>query len=377
MALNRLLIRDLRNLSSVDLHLAPAINLFYGENGSGKTSLLEAIHVLSVGRSFRSHKIKSLINEARPSLTVFGRILAQGAEVPIGVQRYREGQVQSKAGGRALQSVAELASYLPLQVIDAEAFSLLDGSPSVRRQFLDWLVFHVEPSFYPAWRNAQRCLKHRNTLLRRGRIEPAELQPWDQELIQASVTIDSLRKQCFQVFTGALEKLLEQFGIAEGLSIKLFNGWGKEDYSQTLKASFERDCHAGFTHASINRADVRVRLNGVNAAEILSRGQQKLLVCAFKIAQGVAFEQLTQRRCVYLVDDLPAELDKTHSALLVSWLRRLDTQVFITGIEREVLLEAWRDKPLASIKVFHVERGKIIQDDEVSVPDSLPVRPTE
>lgn len=369
MSVNRLLVRDLRNLLAVEIHPASAVNLIYGENGSGKTSLLEAIHLLSVGRSFRSHKIKSLINEARQTLTVFARVQAQGAELPIGVHRERSGLVQFKVAGRPLNSVAELVTYLPLQVIDAEAFSLLGGGPSVRRQFLDWLVFHVEPAFYPAWRNAQRCLKHRNSLLRRGRITPAEIAPWDQELIQSSEVIQGLRKRCFEAFVQEFDKLIDQFVAVDGLSIKLYRGWDKtQDYAAVLKGGFERDLQAGYTHASINRADIRIRINGVNAAEVLSRGQQKLLVCALKIAQGVVFEKLTQRKCVYLVDDLPAELDSRHRALLVTWLERLQTQVFITGVEREALLEPWNDKREKNLKVFHVEHGQITQDD--SVPET-------
>ncbi|HEY7884695.1 MAG TPA: DNA replication and repair protein RecF, partial [Cellvibrionaceae bacterium] len=122
-----------------------------------------------------------------------------------------------------------------------------------------------------------------------------------------------------------------------------------------------------YTHAGVHRADIRIRINNVNAAETLSRGQQKLLVCALKIAQGVVFEKLTQRKCLYLVDDLPAELDGRHRGILVNWLNKLDTQVFITGVEREALLEPWRVLPERPTKVFHVERGRIIQEDKMPV----------
>lgn len=366
MSVNRLIVRDLRNLLSVDIQPATAVNLLYGENGSGKTSLLEAIHLLSMGRSFRSHKVKSLINETRQELTVFGRVLSQGAELPIGVARQKNGLMQLKVGGRSVGSVAELVSYLPLQVIDADSFALLGGGPSVRRQFLDWLVFHVEPGFYPAWRGAQRCLKHRNTLLRRGRISPQDIAPWDQELVQASELIQQLRKRCFEAFARSFEALASDFVAVEGLTLKLYRGWDKsQSYAQVLEAGMDRDLQAGYTHASVNRADIRIKINGVNAAEVLSRGQQKLLVCALKITQGVVFEQLTQRKCIYLVDDLPAELDSRHRDLLARWLEKLQTQVFITGVEREALIEPWQDLPAESLKVFHVERGKITQEDSV------------
>ena len=134
MTLKRLSIQNFRNLQSVDLVPSPQVNLFFGENGSGKTSLLEAIHCLTLGRSFRSHKHKPLIRHEDSAFTVFGRILSQGVEVPLGVHRQRDGQSSFKANGVQVSSIAELASYLPVQVINSDSFQLLEGSPKVRRQ---------------------------------------------------------------------------------------------------------------------------------------------------------------------------------------------------------------------------------------------------
>ena len=110
-----------------------------------------------------------------------------------------------------------------------------------------------------------------------------------------------------------------------------------------------------------HRADLRLTVNGQNAAEILSRGQQKLLVCALKIAQGYVFSRTTGRKTVYLIDDLPAELDSKHRELLARWLGIMDTQVFITGIEQEILLSCWTTKLKTEIKMFHVEQGCVTE----------------
>lgn len=363
MALTRLSVSNLRNLTHVDIQPSPAVNLIYGENGSGKTSLLESINVLALGRSFRSHKIKPLINESAPALTVFGKVMYTGSEIPVGVHRPRIGDSQFKAQGAPVESLAELASYLPLQVINADAFGLLVGSPKLRRQYLDWLVFHVEHEFYTVWRAAQRCLKHRNTILRRGRIDAAELSPWSLELASCTEKIQSLRKGCFDRLVTVLEPLLQEFMGIEGLKLTLYQGWEKgRDYKDVLQESLERDLKQGFTGAGFHRADIKIRIGGQSAADILSRGQQKLLVCALKLAQGQLFEQITTRRCVYLVDDLPAELDEKHRHLLVKWLNLLSTQVFITGVEAEPLINPWVDYD-QKVKVFHVEHGEITSED--------------
>lgn len=371
MTLKRLYIQHLRNLDTVDITPAAQVNLIFGENGSGKTSILEAINVLGVGRSFRSHKHKPLINHQQDSFTVFGKVDAGGAEVPVGINRQANGTAVFKANGSVVSSAAALASYLPLQVINSDTFLLLEGSPKIRRQFIDWLVFHVEPKFFQVWKDAQRCLKHRNSLLRRDRIDRFELASWDQELAQASHQIHDFRQSCIDRFCATFYELVQEFVAVEGIQLTYYCGWDREkDYASVLAEGFERDRKQGFTQAGSHRADLRITVKGYPAADVLSRGQQKLLVCALKIAQGYVFSQITQRRCVYLIDDLPAELDEHYRALLVRWLDAMGTQTFVTGVEQQVLLDAWRQLPATEIKMFHVEQGRV---KAVSTGDSATV----
>ena len=363
MTLKRLLIQNLRNLEGVDLAPSLHVNLIYGENGSGKTSILEAINLLALGRSFRSHKHKPLINHQQQSFTVFGRVHTDdGSEVPIGISRHLDGDSSFKANGVLVPSAADLAAYLPVQVINSDIFLLLEGSPKVRRQFIDWLVFHVEPNFFPAWKAIQRCLKHRNSLLRRDRIDPFELAPWDKELVDLTDKIHEFRTHCMLQFNETFSELLKEFINIDGIALSYYRGWDKEkSYNDVLTDSLERDKRQGYTHSGSHRADLKITVNGLNAAEVLSRGQQKLLVCALKIAQGYVFTRITGRKSIYLVDDLPAELDEKHRALLVHWLDNMGTQVFITGVERETLLASWRDKTEITPKMFHVEQGKVTE----------------
>lgn len=360
MTLKRLTIQCLRNLQSVDITPSERVNLIFGENGSGKTSILEAINVLGLGRSFRSHKHKPLINHQHNSFTVFGRVNSEGAEVPIGVNRQSNGEASFKANGTMVPSAAVLANYLPLQVINSDTFLLLEGSPKVRRQFIDWLVFHVEPGFFQLWKDTQRCLKHRNSLLRHDRMDGFELATWDQELVQLTEKIHSLREACMARFCETFFELLQEFIAVDGIALSYFRGWDRESsYAEILAAGVERDRQQGFTRIGAHRADLRITVNGQDAADVLSRGQQKLLVCALKIAQGYVFSKISGRKCIYLVDDLPAELDENHRLLLTRWLDSMATQVFITGVEQEALVSCWRNRPEIQLKLFHVEQGKV------------------
>lgn len=363
MTLKRLFIQNLRNLNSVDIQPSHRVNLIYGENGSGKTSILEAINVLALGRSFRSHKHKPLISNGQQAFTIYGKVNTDdGADIPIGINRQLDGSASFKANGSLVGSAAILASYLPVQIINSDTFLLLEGSPKVRRQFIDWLVFHVEHNFYQVWKDCQRCLKHRNTLLRHDRIDPFELSTWDQELVLLTEQLHEYRASCFELFKTTFYELLGEFISVDGIAIGYYRGWDREkSYAEVLSTSFERDRQQGYTHMGSHRADLRITVNGQNAAEILSRGQQKLLVCALKIAQGYVFSRITGRKTVYLIDDLPAELDEKHRELLTRWVDTMNTQVFITGVEQATLLSSWQSKPETEIKMFHVEHGLVIE----------------
>jgi DNA replication and repair protein RecF len=364
-SLTRLMIQNLRNLQAVDIYPSEQVNLFSGLNGSGKTSILEAISILGLGRSFRTHKHKPLIRYEQSSYTLFGQVKNGAAQIPLGVNRQLNGEVSFKAHGSVVSSAAALAGYLPLQIFNADSFQLLDGSPKERRQFIDWLVFHVEPNFFQVWKDHQLCLKHRNSLLRRDRIDSFELESWDQELIGFTERLTDFRKSSLDGFNKTFAELSQEFLGLEGLQLSFYQGWDKGlSYAQALAGAYEGDRNQGFTRLGGHRADLKITLNGLDAADVLSRGQQKLLVTALKIAQGLLFSQLTERKCIYLIDDLPAELDKDHRALLVHWLDTMKTQVFITGVDQHSLIEAWEKTTNVNIKLFHVEQGRVIQQPD-------------
>src|SRR5690606_17108308 len=148
MPLKRLTVTAVRNLHPVTLHPSPRINIISGPNGSGKTSLLEAIHILGLARSFRSTRLQPVIQYQQDSCTVFGEVFLSGGNASkIGITRSRQADYDIRINGQNARSTAELAEVLPLQLINPDSFRLLEGAPKQRRQYLDWGVFHVEHRF--------------------------------------------------------------------------------------------------------------------------------------------------------------------------------------------------------------------------------------
>jgi DNA replication and repair protein RecF len=367
LALTQLQIHHVRNLHQVKLQDLQKVNVFFGCNGSGKTSVLEAIHLLGMARSFRGSSIKSLISHDSSSCTVFGtaalapRPDASGskATLPLGVQRNRIGEAQIKIGGKAVRTVAELAASLPLQVITADSFGLLTGTPGGRRQFLDWGVFHVEQKFFGTWQRFQRCIKQRNNLLRRGKISDQELAVWTRDLAQCGDAINEFRKNYFKILSPRFKEIMAQLAPSlDGMELRYQQGWDRQlSYLDALQQGQIADLEHGYTHCGPQRADIRVMAGGHLAAETLSRGQQKLVICGLKLAQGQLMTQFGRGSCTYLIDDLPSELDHHHSRLVCEVLASMESQVFITCIDQEEIRSVW---PLESeLTMFHVEHGSV------------------
>lgn len=361
MSLSRVSVTAVRNLHPVTLLPSPRINILHGANGSGKTSLLEAIHLLALARSFRSTRLQPVIQYEQAACTVFGQVMLENERVSnLGVLRQRDGDFLIRVDGENVRSAAQLAEMLPLQLINPDSFRLLEGAPKIRRQFLDWGVFHVEPRFLAVWQRLQKALKQRNSWLRHGTLDAVSQAAWDRELLLASAQIDEFRRAYIQALKPVFDRILAELVDLPGLSLSYFRGWDKDrDLSEVLAGSLLRDRQLGHTHSGPQRADLRLRQGSHNAAEVLSRGQQKLVVCALRIAQGHLLSQVRRNQCIYLVDDLPSELDEQHRKALCKLLEELKCQVFITCVNHELLSNDWRED--TPVSLFHVEHGRITQ----------------
>ena len=357
MTIHRLNIEQFRNLHQVRFEPSPHINILHGNNGSGKTSVLEAVFFLTHGRSFKASKTDSIIQSGCKDTTVFASV--GDSRLPVGITRDERGKSEIRVSGDPVSALSELAALVPVQFINSEAFQILEGSPRHRRQFMDWGVFHVEQMFLGAWRSSQKALKHRNTLLRSGRIVPLELAAWDTELVQHAEQVDALRAQYLEAFESDFLTLLGSFGDIPEVSLSYQRGWDRtKTLTDVLKDNLERDRKRGFTSSGPQRADLRVRTGKEDVADILSRGQQKIVVAALKLAQGRHLHKTKeQKRCIYLLDDLPAELDRNHLQKVCQVLEGLDAQVFITCIDPSVFNGMWREPE--NVKMFHEEQGTL------------------
>lgn len=356
MGLSKLGIRNLRNLEAVDISPSPRLNLIYGANASGKTSVLEAIYYLGRARSFRTRKLERIIRTGTDRICIYGTLEAENHQpVPLGLERSRR-EFRLRIDGQDAHRISELVARLPVQLIHPNSHKLLEEGPRFRREYLDWGVFHVEHSFYPAWKRYQRSLKQRNMALR-TRTRQELWAAWDHELVEAAREIHQLRTQYLRELVGLFPRYLAALFGDAAVELNYYPGWPEDrgDFAGVLQDARERDREQGYTGYGPHRADLLVTMDGKPAVEQISRGQQKILVTALLLTQAGLFNLRTGKRCLLLIDDVAAELDRNHRQRLMQLLTGMDVQLFVTAIEPEALLAELGEE----VKMFHVEHGNV------------------
>lgn len=358
MSLTRFGAEGFRNLAPFVINPSSEINLVVGDNGAGKTSLLEAIHFLSRGRSFRTNRLDRIRQRGLNDLQVYGSVsVPDSPSTTIGVRKSGRDTV-IRVGGHSVNRFSQLARLLPVVTIGSESHRLIEDGPELRRRFLDWGVFHMEHPQLSAWRQYEHALRQRNAAIR-NRLPQAQIRAWNEPIGVAGEIITTVRQGLLNDtaphFTASAARLLPE----HKLSIQYRAGWKSSDMTllEALNISTEDDLSRGYTQFGPHRAELRVIDGDTDIRETLSRGQQKLLVSSMLIAQALYLHDITSKEPILIYDDLPAELDSRKRAALAELIQTHPGQVFLSAIDPAVL------KPLFHMEhnMFHVEQGNISQ----------------
>jgi DNA replication and repair protein RecF len=319
-------------LQSAQLELDPQFTLISGPNATGKTSLLEAIYVLGRGRSFRTRRLEHLIRVGRQRFVVLGEIAMPERRVGLGVEGSATG-IRAKLGGDKAP-LAELASVLPVQIIDPEVHRLIEEGPGRRRRFLDWGVFHVEPGFVAYWQKYQLALKQRNAALK-AKQPRAITSAWDEDLVRYGEQLTAARSHYIALLVDQARTLAKNL-LGMELTLAYRPGWGRDmSLSEALQQSWEHDLESGATQVGPQRAELSIRLDGVAVKDRISRGQQKLLAAALLMAQVKLFPRDAPVQPSLLLDDPAAELDNERLAELMSEISSHAVQLIVTTLHGE------------------------------------------
>lgn len=358
MHLHSLEVRNFRNLNNFIFTPSTGINLIYGKNASGKSSLLEAIYFLGTGKSFRNSKTNCLIQEGQPQFTIFGQLLNDaGQSIKAGVQR-NSSLTTIKINGDFIRNASTLANLIPTQIIGPSLHQIINDGPEFRRRFIEWGVFHVEPRYEVIWKQYGRNLAQRNAALK-SRLPDSQIREWDHGLERAALEVDQMRKTYIETLFNKTTTNMEFDVLLSGCNFDYFQGWSKaSSYLDCLTDHFQSDKERGFTQMGPHRADLRIRIGNKNAKDVLSRGRQKLLISSLLLTQCQLINQLLGKDVILLVDDLVSELDQDGQKRFIHMVASTRLQAFITATDVEVLQAACNEIPY---RMFHVEHGNIRQ----------------
>lgn len=357
MDVSRLRLSGMRGFEAAEWRPQPGMNLVLGENGAGKTTLLEALHLLAHGRSFRGRVRDGLVRQGQAALEVYAEWQDASRRPQRGGLRHTGSAWEARLDGAAVQTLADLCAAIAVVSFEPGSHELISGGADQRRRFLDWALFHVEPSFLPVWRRYARALRQRNALLKQG-LASRDLDAWDDELAQAGTSLHQLREFQVERWTpclfAELQHVLPELGEP---SLTYIPGWraAERTLAESLAAGRERDLALGHTVGGPHRADWRVDFPGLPGREALSRGQAKLVALSAILGQAAQFAQQRGEWPVIALDDIGSELDAGHQARVFGRLVETGAQVLMTGTEPPSGLTASGAEPA----VFHVEHRAV------------------
>ena len=340
MSIARVFIKNFRLFRELDLDLNKESLLIIGPNGSGKTSVLEAINLLISRKSIRTRDLKECINDDSEGFSLGLEIKNKDEVLTIKAakQTNKRITIETKVG-----NTTATKKNLPIvQFIQAKDLRMIEGETEIRRDFFNKTMFHVEHSSESDYKNYKKALSQRNILLKRKASE-GELKVWNEALMDTGNILAEKQKSFFErVFKKSLEQKREKREAQEAflnqIKVGFKRGWPEAiSLKNALVESAEKDRALGYTSIGPHRLDFKYFINNRPAKSFLSRGQQKLLIILSFLKFNDILTTKNKSGIVYLIDDITSELDQENLAMVLEQAIELKAQLLITAIRGKSL----------------------------------------
>jgi DNA replication and repair protein RecF len=365
MELNSLKILNYRNILSLELRPGSGINIFHGDNGQGKTNLIEIIYLLGTLKSFRGGTNADFITRGQDNCRIKAGVIKGDSRHEIAIDIYPNGKKLS-FDGKTPKGNKDFFSCLRPVVFAPEEVMIAKGSPALRRALLDRAIFQTDPGYLTKVRAYDLCLSQRNKALQQ-QLSSVELAPWTERLVHHGALIRQERHLYLQgilpLFREAYLYITENREEAD-----IFYPSGRERLEelegilyQDLMMVRSREMRHGQTLAGPHRDDLEFTIAGQPVKNHGSQGQQRSCILAFKTAQVLDLEARTGETPVLLLDDLNSELDRRRQDFYFNFLLTRSGQVFITTTDPQpFLMRSFKDAMF-----FQVADGRIMPDQEM------------
>lgn len=342
-----------RNLGDVTLEPSPHATIAVGENGQGKTNLLEGLYFLATLKPLRANKLSELIAFGEPSARVTGRFLLAGAEREIAVEVIPGARTAFVDGKRA-HSLEAYFGGVSVVAFTPDDLAVVKGGPDGRRAFLDRSVFNCFPAYLDESREYARALKSRNKLLK-DNAPMGHLQAWDATLAKLGARLWARRREVLGLLLGRAQAAFQRIGrsphearwryepakLGEGFDFDAASEQAlAEHLHQRLDERLPRDLERGFTSVGPHADDVAIALGDAAARAFASQGQARALVLAWKVAEIENLQARNGFLPLLLLDDVSSELDPERNAFLMGYLADSGAQTLLTTTDAGLVRRA-------------------------------------
>ncbi len=331
----------------------PGINVIIGNNGAGKTSILESLYLLVRNRSFRTNKIHNLINRSGSVISITATINQESGYVQHVLLNKSQKSTHLSINGTKQSNIINVAQTVPIGIITPDIQKLVSEGPKQRRRLLDWCVFHVEQNFTTLVSRYNKILSQRNKSLS-SEFDSNDI--WDNQLDEIASEITRQRLKTFEGIYRYIKQEVCQLFSTDEFELTFSQGWDqtkrlKEVLDKTLKSDKKR----GYTSVGAHRADIRLHFSGKSAKDVLSNGEQKalsaiMILCCLKFIADCKSENP-----ILLCDDIFSELDTKRLNFIFNLIVQQENQTFITSLPNN--MGCFSAYP---VNMFHVEQGRFV-----------------
>jgi DNA replication and repair protein RecF len=327
-----------RNLAPLLVEPHPRFNVFFGNNGQGKTNLLEAIYLLGTLRSFRAGKTEELIGFGQTQARVRARVERLGTEQLLEVA-LTPGHKSARVDGKSARAAHYFGGF-NVVLFAPEDLRLVRGAPSGRRRFLDRAIFNAHPGYLTAVQTYERVLRSRNALLRMGRaLDTQQLEIYDQQLVATAEPLWTQRRALVEALRPHLDNAFSFVTHGElALAARHRATIESSTLAEQLVRDRAKDQARGATSSGPHTDDLDLQLDGRSASAFASQGEARAIVLALKIAEITLLRERLGDWPVLLLDDVSSELDPTRNRQLFDFLVSMPGQVFVTTTQPDLVL---------------------------------------
>lgn len=358
MYIQDLSLKNYRNIENLKINLSKNVNIFYGDNAQGKTNILESMFMCATGRSQRTHIDKELIKFGEDSAHIQMYVNKSDYKDRIDIHIKQREKKGIAVNNIIIKKLGELFGTVNIVLFSPEDLMLVKEGPSYRRRYMDMELCQMSRIYYSNLQRYYKVLKERNNILKMGKSSFKDnIDIWDKQLVEYGSKIINFRfnfvSQLNEKGSVIHKKITDD---KEEISIEYKPSVTVEDYEDKLNKAREKDFYYGSTSYGIHKDDMVFFINGVNARDYGSQGQQRTACLTLKLAEIELIKNRIGDNPVLLLDDVLSELDKNRQEFVINNIN--DIQTIITSTGNDDILKKLNDDS----KIFYVKNGSIYDD---------------